>query len=144
MMRGQYYFKGFGMILNDLLANCEIFAVYEATPERAGHIRCRLKTMDDLYKTIPFDQITDHPDYEIFVAIRNAIDLLYPAVEKIINGQTNIDEAEALITVIDKHGKAYRARLKAILKELREHPGHEHDGLQSTCVITGRVWNSAI
>lgn len=143
-MRGQYYFKGFGMILSDLLANLEFFAVAEPTPEIAEHIRYRLKTISDLYGTIPFDQITDHPDHDVLLKIRDAISQLHPAVEKIINGEKDISEAHAVITVIHNNGQAYRARLTTMLRELRKQPGHKHDGLRSIDVINGKVWDSSI
>lgn len=86
-LRGQFYFKGFGMILSDLLANLEIFAVAESTSERAELIRFRLKTITDLYTKIPFDELSDHPDFDLLIAIRDAIFRLHQAVEKIINGE---------------------------------------------------------
>ncbi len=142
--RGQYYFKGFGMLLQELFSNIEIFAVAEATPERKKLIRFRLKTITDLYAKIPFDQIAAHPDFNLLATIRDAISRLHPAVDEIINGKKDIKEVEAIITVILNNGQAYQARLTDILHELRKQPGHENDGLRSTCVITGKVWNSAI
>lgn len=145
-MRGQYYFKDFGMILSDLLANLEIFAHPdgEATLQRAEVIRYRLKTITDLYAAISFDQITDHPDFDLLVTIKDAISHLHPAAENIINGEKDIIEAESVIAVIHQNGQAYRVRLHEILNDLRQQPGHEHDGLRAVDIIDGRVWNSAI
>ena len=132
------------MILSDLLANLEIFTVAESTPERADLIRYRLKTITDLYAKIPFDQIADHPDCDLLVVIRDAISRLHQAVEKIINGEKDISEAESVIAVIHNNGQAYRSRLHKILNDLHSQPGHENDGLRSIGVIDGKVWDSAI
>lgn len=103
--------------------------------------------MNDPFRSFgnsPIDKITDHPDFDLLVAIRDAISQLHPAVENIINGEKDISGAKAVIAVIHNSGQKYRARVTDALRELRKEPGHEHDGLQSTCVIDGKVWSSAI
>lgn len=143
-MRGQYYFKDFGMILSDILVNLEIFAIAEPTQQIADQIRHRLGQISDAYQTIPFNQIPNHPDLDLFTTIRDAITKLHQDVEKILNGEQDISEAEATIGVILDKGTEYRMRLIAILEKLNSQPGHEHDRLASTSICDGKVWDSAL
>ena len=137
-------YRRFNIVLSDLLANLEIFAVSKTTTQRAEHIRFRLQTITDLYTKIPFDKIIDHPDFDLLVTIKDAISLLHPAVEKIINGEKNIDEAVKIIAIIHQNGQAYRLRLQTIIDKLQQQPGHENDGLRSVDIINGKVYDPAI
>jgi|SRR3989344_1562955 len=85
-MRGQYYFKGFATLLQNILANLANFVEIEATTIRANEIRNRLHRINRLYASIPFEKITKHPDYDILIQIKAAVLTLSPKVEAVLNG----------------------------------------------------------
>ena len=85
-----------------------------SSTERAEHIRYRLQTITDLYAKIPFDQIVDHPDSDLLIKIRDAISRLHSAVEKIINGEKDISETEAIIAVINNNDFDFFISRKAL------------------------------
>lgn len=144
-MRGKYYFKGLGMVIAvGLVSNLEIFATREATEEIATYIRNCINTLTKSYDSIPFDQITDHPDYDIFLKVKETISELQLEVDQILEGKKDITPAQQLIIFILDLGLEYRARLKAILDKLQEQPGYEKYGFQAKDVIDGKQWTSCI
>lgn len=144
-IRGHYYFKDLGMVIGvGLLSNLELFAVDESTEQRATYIRNCVNLIVRCYDSIPFDQITSHPDYDIFLAVKKAISRLRDEVDQILAGKKDINQARQLIIFILDKGNEYRARLKAILDELHKHPGFENYGFQATGVIDGKHWDSCI
>jgi len=144
-MRGNYYFKDLGMVMGaGLLANIEVFATAQVTEERATCIRNCLNLLVGCYDSIPFDEITDHPDFDIFLAVKTAIPQLESEVDQILAGKKDIEEAHQLIVFILDKGNEYRARLKSILEDIRKQPGLEDYGFQTTSILDGKVWTSGI
>ena len=105
----------------------------------AATIRSKIKSITGFYDGMPFDEMSDYPDLDVFLAVRESLIHLHPAVEKILNGQKDITEAHEIIVDIIKVGNRYRNRLKDIINELRELPGHEDDRLESTSIHDGSV-----
>ncbi len=96
------------------------------------------------YDSIPFEQITKHPDHDLLLETRNALAQLPTALIRVLNEGASPDEAYNLIKIIHENGRHYRTRLTTIWYELRELPGHENANLRSTCLITGEVWTAAL
>lgn len=143
-IRGRYYFKGLGMIIGvGLLSNLELFATVEATQKLDDYIRRNMDILRKCYDSIPFGQLTDHPDYDIFISVRDAVSRLQSEVDQILAGKKDIHQAHEHIQYIIEKGNEYRRRLMAILKALRRQPGFEDYGLQTTDLF-GRHWDSAI
>ena len=141
-LRGKYYFKGFGNLLQSILGNLENFITTKRTPERERNIRDALNKVIDLYKSIPFKQITNHPDYGLLLEMNKTISQLVTKVERALSGERGVDESEQAIEVLAVKGNEYRARLKSLLEQLRQQPGHEKDCFKTTD-INGKVWESA-
>lgn len=142
--RGQFYFKGFGMIVVGIRAKLEIWTVAEKRDKDAQWMCNQVARVTEIYQKIPFDQILDHPDHDLLSKIWGAISRLGPEIEEILNGKEDVNEAYALLQTILNKGYEYRLRLRAICDELHKQPGHENDDLRSTCVITGKVWDLAL
>ena len=138
-IRAKYYFKGFGSYLQGLLADLDNLVEIGRTPEREQHTREMIDKMVNLYQSIPFEQITDHPDYALLLQIREAISKLVPKVEAVLSGENSIDGSLELIKIISEKGMEYRARLSALLKQINSQSGHEKDGFDITD-IHGKVW----
>ena len=142
-MRGKYYFKGFGACFSGLRIDLRTFIEFEATPGIEKHSRELLSTIVNLYQSIPFEQIINHPDYDLLLEIKEAISRLVPEVESVLNGKKSIKETENIIKIISEKGLEYRARLKALLDQIRLQPGHEKDGFRLTD-IDGKIWRNGI
>ena len=84
--RGKYYFKGFGSLLQGLLADLDNITGMGMTPEREKHAREMLNGIINTYQTIPFERIKDHPDYNLLLEIKEAISRLTLEVETVLNG----------------------------------------------------------
>lgn len=141
-MRGKYYFKCFGNLLQGLAADLENFS-NEAMPEDESHAREMLRFIISLYQSIPFEQITNHPDYNLLLEIKEEISRLVPEVESVLNNKNNIKKSYEIIKIIEKKGAEYRKRLKTLLEQIRLQPGHEQDGFK-VVDIHGKTWNNAI
>ncbi len=132
VIRAKYYFKGFGSYLQGLLADLDNIVEIGRTPEREKHTRDMIDKMVSLYQSIPFEQITNHPDYDLLLQINDAISRLVPKIETVIGGGKNIDESLELIKLISEKGMEYRNRLSTLLKQINSQPGHEKDGFKIT------------
>lgn len=132
------------MIIVALRSNLEIWSIDEKGDERAGYMRNAVGLMTRTYKTIPFDRISDHPDVDLLSAIWSAISLLGPEIDQILSGKEDVSTADALLDIISEKGEEYRLRLTAIKNDLCQQPGCENANLQSTCVITGKVWSAVL
>ena len=138
-IRGKYYFKGFGTCLQGLFADLCILE-FKNTPELEKHSREMLNTIVNLYRSIPFEQITNFPDRDLLLEIKEAISRLIPEVESVLNGKKDTKQTEEIIEIILEKGSEYRARLKTLLKQIRLQPGHENDSFR-VINIDGKVWN---
>jgi hypothetical protein len=146
-LRGQFYFKGFGSVLQGMSTSIEIFGDTGSSPEeKTRHVAAAnnaLTVMLQCYDSIPFEQITKHPDYDLLVEIKRTLAQLPTALIRVLNEGANPDEAYNLIKIIHENGRHYRTRLTTIWYELRELPGQGNANLSSTCIITGKVWTSS-
>lgn len=122
LMRSSYYFEGFGFLIGvDLLSNLELFLIEKTTEQRAEAVRNYMKKIIEYYASIPFDQIKDHPDYDIFSAVKDAIAELKTEVNQILVGRVkDMDKANQIILFILDKGNEYRDRLVTIRDELRK------------------------
>jgi hypothetical protein len=121
--RGKYYFPGFGANLQTLILNLRAFE-RNATFQNKSDVQNMLNEIVKRYKTIPFKQITNHPDYVLLLEIREKITQLIAKVEDALMTGKGIDECFEIIKIIGDKGQEYRARLTALLKQ---QPGHEND-----------------
>lgn len=144
-MRGKYYFKGFGNLIQAVVSDIDNSIVEkEVTSEAKQSIQENLNKMVELYQRIPFEQITTSPDYDLLLEIKEAISRLVLEVESVLNSNGNFNRShmEPLI-FIDKKGMEYRQRLETLLEQIRQQPGHEQDGFK-VVDIHGKTWNNAI
>jgi len=137
--RGKYYFKGFGALLQGVISDLDYFEGFEATPRVEARIWENLNRITELYKSIPFDKITNHPDYDLLSEIKQLVERLALVVEDTLKNKKSIQESQEIIEAIAKKGNEYKARLIALKKKLNLQPNHEKDGLQ-VVDIDGIVW----
>ena len=138
-IRGKYYFKGFGTCLQGILADLGFCVKFERTPEIAEHARNILNTITKAYQSIPFEQITNHPDYELLKQINEAILKLVPEAEAVLGGKNDIKESWELIKLIAEKGREYQAGLITLMKKINKQPGHEKDGFP-VVDLNGKTW----
>ena len=139
--RGGYYFKDFGALLTGLLGDLANSISYGITTERKKNVGEMLNKIVGLYQSIPFEQITDHPDYDLFVQIREAIQKLIPEVEAVLSGEEkSVEKCDKLIKFIADKGREYNVRLRVILDKIRKQPGHENDLFSVVSPVDGKTW----
>lgn len=143
-MRAEYYFKGFGALLEGLLAELENFIVLGETPERKKNIREKINKIVSVYQSIPFEQITNHPDYDLLLEMREAISKLVLEIESILGGEKNINGGKELIYLILEKGIEYRNRLSVLLKQINLQPGHENDGFKINSINDSTEWEDYV
>jgi hypothetical protein len=138
-LRGKYYFKGFGNYVQGLGADLDYLTQYERTPEIEKHTREMINKIVSSYQSISFEQITNHPDYDLLKEISEAILKLVPEVEAVLDGKNSAEESWRLIKLITEKGREYQARLIILMKQINEQPGHEDDGFP-VVDLDGKTW----
>ena len=96
-MRGKYYFKGFGSLLHGVMADLDYFVDFKGgTFEVEKDIREKISRIIGIYQSIPFEQITDHPDYDLLSEINKLIFKLATSVEFVLSGG-GVEESNEII-----------------------------------------------
>ena len=88
-------------------------------------------------------ETADHPDHNLLLEIRELVSQLVWEVEKILNGNRNIDKGNQIIQAISLKEREYRLRLLNLEKQLNLQPGHEHDCLKVVDIF-GKSWNYGV
>ena len=144
-LRGKYYFKGFGNLLQGLLANLCNYLEEEPTLKKEKVIRDQLGKIDGFFRSIPFNKITNHPDYELLSETKDAVCKLIEEVSRILTcKETKIEKSEELIGLILEKGEEYKKTLITLEEKLNLEPDYEKYRLNAINVNTGEIQISAL
>ena len=142
LSRGKFYKKGFGVLIQGLVCDLDLF--YEEgmnQEEKISSMRSTINQMRNIYEQMLIDGLKESPDADLLLNINQKINELTDEVEKIILTKTTTDKAIEILKAIFRPAQEFRKRLHELLNELRTHSGYERWSLRGQDVF-GRDWSS--
>ena len=139
--RAKWYAKGFGGYLSTMRGYVDNYLHGDKDTETIDFIKQHMKMMIDLYKTIPMEELVDHPDFDCLSAINEKLPELDAEVSLILKGKTDETKLDELVRSIKTKGSDYKDRLVKLQSELRQYPGYEGFKVKSNDV-DGNLWEA--
>ena len=138
--RAKLYCKGFGALLAGGIGhNTEDFTITPKQETRMD-IEESLQTLKDLYRTIPFSELKNHPDIDTFLYIKDRISVLEDETKRVLAGdKSRVDSVYGIIHDILKKGSEYESRLQKLQKKIRSYPGLSSFKFKTTD-LEDRLW----
>ena len=141
---GKYYFKDFGALLVGIQASAEIY-LHEPSEKRQRSIEADVELVTNLYKTIPFQEITDDQRYAPLIVVNRLIPQVKETFDLFFQEPTE-DHYHQLYfgcQLVHSVGRLYRESFHESLEKVRAHPNGK-DWTIRLVGVRGKVWDYAV
>jgi hypothetical protein len=142
--RAQWYYRGFWNLIQE---GCEQLILYDGKKAEGKFKRVyknkaqeNLKIAQQIYDTIPLQELETSPDYDIFSETKKCLDQLCEIAEKVLDDKKEMYAIEPLPQRIFELGQEYRKRLKNLEEKIQNRIKNYNEWNYGGEDINGKRW----
>src|SRR3989338_1356443 len=142
----RYYYKGFGQVMNKMHTTADRFLRGKASIRDFSETLEYFKEIEELYLTIPFDDLNGKPEFYPLFNVRDILPIVRKHIGEILKGGSdshlryNMRQIRSWDGTLSGLGELYRYKFEEVLDKIRTYPEAKDFHIEIQDRLKDKAW----